>query len=279
MAGFLLLLAVVNIFIGVLNMIPLLPLDGGHAAIATYERIRSIGGRRYIADVSRSCRSPTRSFMVLVLVGVSSIYLDIVDPINLESEQPWTSASRPFPRRDDPADHGRHGARRRRRPDHGAVDDDHQDGRRRGHAPADLRARRRRVRHRALHLQRDRGGRGPGPDRAPLARADHRRHPPPVPAWPWPRSRPACTACASTPATSASPSTSRSWPQECKDRGIPIRIGVNGGSLDPTLYEKYGGRVTPGGDGRVRRAGAAPTSTRSASTTSRSRSRRRTCRS
>jgi (E)-4-hydroxy-3-methylbut-2-enyl-diphosphate synthase len=33
--------------------------------------------------------------------------------------------------------------------------------------------------------------------------------------------------------------------QECKDRGIPIRIGVNGGSLDPALYEKHGGRVTP----------------------------------
>ena len=32
--------------------------------------------------------------------------------------------------------------------------------------------------------------------------------------------------------------------QECKDRGVPIRIGVNGGSLDPDLYEKYGGVVT-----------------------------------
>ena len=28
---------------------------------------------------------------------------------------------------------------------------------------------------------------------------------------------------------------------EAKDRGVPIRIGVNGGSLDPALYEKYGG--------------------------------------
>ena len=28
---------------------------------------------------------------------------------------------------------------------------------------------------------------------------------------------------------------------EAKDRGIPIRIGVNGGSLDPALYEKWGG--------------------------------------
>ena len=32
--------------------------------------------------------------------------------------------------------------------------------------------------------------------------------------------------------------------QECKDRGVPVRIGVNGGSLDPKLYEKHGG-VTP----------------------------------
>jgi (E)-4-hydroxy-3-methylbut-2-enyl-diphosphate synthase len=32
---------------------------------------------------------------------------------------------------------------------------------------------------------------------------------------------------------------------EARDRGVPIRIGVNGGSLDPDLYEKYGGRVTP----------------------------------
>lgn len=33
--------------------------------------------------------------------------------------------------------------------------------------------------------------------------------------------------------------------RESKDRGVPIRIGVNGGSLDPRLYDKYGGRVTP----------------------------------
>lgn len=28
---------------------------------------------------------------------------------------------------------------------------------------------------------------------------------------------------------------------EARDRNLPIRIGVNGGSLDPLLYEKYGG--------------------------------------
>ncbi len=32
---------------------------------------------------------------------------------------------------------------------------------------------------------------------------------------------------------------------EAKDRNVPIRIGVNGGSLDPDMYEKYGGKVTP----------------------------------
>ena len=32
---------------------------------------------------------------------------------------------------------------------------------------------------------------------------------------------------------------------EAKDRGIPIRIGVNGGSLHPDLYAKYGDKVTP----------------------------------
>ncbi len=33
--------------------------------------------------------------------------------------------------------------------------------------------------------------------------------------------------------------------EECRDRNVPIRIGVNGGSLDPELYEKHGGKVTP----------------------------------
>jgi (E)-4-hydroxy-3-methylbut-2-enyl-diphosphate synthase len=33
--------------------------------------------------------------------------------------------------------------------------------------------------------------------------------------------------------------------QEAKDRGVPIRIGVNGGSLDPALYRKHGDKVTP----------------------------------
>jgi (E)-4-hydroxy-3-methylbut-2-enyl-diphosphate synthase len=33
--------------------------------------------------------------------------------------------------------------------------------------------------------------------------------------------------------------------KEAKDRNVPIRIGVNGGSLHPDLYRKYGDTVTP----------------------------------
>ena len=57
---------------------------------------------------------------------------------------------------------------------------------------------------------------------------------------------------------------------EARDRGLPIRIGVNGGSLDPSLYEKYGGGHRPR-RWSSRRSRRSPTSTRSASTRSRSR--------
>src|SRR3954454_25384621 len=37
----------------------------------------------------------------------------------------------------------------------------------------------------------------------------------------------------------------RAVASEARDRGVSIRIGVNGGSLDPALYQRHGGRVTP----------------------------------
>src|SRR5205085_4401887 len=45
------LLVVLNMFVAVLNLVPLLPFDGGHIAVATYERLRSRAGKRYHADV------------------------------------------------------------------------------------------------------------------------------------------------------------------------------------------------------------------------------------
>jgi membrane-associated protease RseP (regulator of RpoE activity) len=75
------LLVLLNIFIGVFNLVPLLPLDGGHVAIATYERIRSRAGRRYQADVGKMMPIAAAVILVLVLIGVTSIYLDIVRPV------------------------------------------------------------------------------------------------------------------------------------------------------------------------------------------------------
>src|SRR5205807_9443002 len=77
----LVLLVAVNIFIGILNMFPLLPLDGGHVAIATYERIRSRKGRPYHADVAKLLPLTAAVVSVLVLFGGMLIYLDIVRPI------------------------------------------------------------------------------------------------------------------------------------------------------------------------------------------------------
>jgi membrane-associated protease RseP (regulator of RpoE activity) len=79
--GIFFLLAVLNVFIGVFNMFPLLPLDGGHAAIATYERIRERDGRRYYADVSKMMPFAMAVMTVLLFLFASGLYLDITDPI------------------------------------------------------------------------------------------------------------------------------------------------------------------------------------------------------
>ncbi len=166
----------------------------------------------------------------------------------------------------DPPDHGRRRAGGWWCARHGAVDDDHQDGRRRRHPAADLRAGRGRGRHRALHLQRARGRPRVWPGSCPGARCR---------SWPTStistggpsrRSRPACTACGSTRATSASPSTSRRWPSEAKDRGVPIRIGVNGGILAPRPLREVRRPGDPRGHGRVGACRRSPTSRRSTST-------------
>ncbi len=83
MAQVLLLLAIVNLSIGIINLLPLLPFDGGHIAVAVYERIRSRRGRRHMADVSRLLPLTYAVVLVLGLIMVSSVYLDIVDPVGL----------------------------------------------------------------------------------------------------------------------------------------------------------------------------------------------------
>jgi membrane-associated protease RseP (regulator of RpoE activity) len=81
--GVLYILAALNVFIGVFNMFPLLPLDGGHAAIAIYERIREIGmnGKRYFTDVAKLMPFAMGVIVVLFFLFMSGLYLDITDPL------------------------------------------------------------------------------------------------------------------------------------------------------------------------------------------------------
>ncbi len=76
-------LAYINVFFGVLNLFPLLPFDGGHVVIATYERLRSFGGRRYQADVGKMLPAAYLFVFVLITVGLVALSRDIVDPLNL----------------------------------------------------------------------------------------------------------------------------------------------------------------------------------------------------
>lgn len=79
--GILIMLASVNVFVGVFNMLPLLPFDGGHAAIATYERFRSRHGRIYRADVGKMVPVATTVVALLAMLLFAGLYLDVTSPL------------------------------------------------------------------------------------------------------------------------------------------------------------------------------------------------------
>jgi membrane-associated protease RseP (regulator of RpoE activity) len=74
------LLILINIFVGIFNLVPLLPLDGGHVAIALYEKARSLGRRRpYHADVNKLAPLLYAVLAVLAFYAISSLFLDLRD--------------------------------------------------------------------------------------------------------------------------------------------------------------------------------------------------------
>ncbi len=81
MANLLYFLFFINVFIGVFNLVPLLPFDGGHVVIATYEKLRSRRGVQYQADVRKLLPLTYAVVTVLALVFVSSAFLDITQPL------------------------------------------------------------------------------------------------------------------------------------------------------------------------------------------------------
>ena len=82
LGGLLLTLAGVNVFVGLLNMFPVLPFDGGHAAIATYERLRSRRGRPpYRADITKMIPVAMTTIALLAVLFLTAFYLDYAKPL------------------------------------------------------------------------------------------------------------------------------------------------------------------------------------------------------
>ncbi|MGH8900309.1 MAG: M50 family metallopeptidase [Egibacteraceae bacterium] len=82
------LLAQVNIVLGVLNMLPLPPLDGGHLAVLgveeTVNRVRRLRGRSATWRLDPSVLTPLALAVILffVVVSFTALYADITKPVS-----------------------------------------------------------------------------------------------------------------------------------------------------------------------------------------------------
>jgi len=83
LAGLVDFMILLNITVGLFNLLPLPPFDGGHVVVATYERLRSRRGRRYFADASKLMPITIAVIAVFVTLGLLALLRDILDPINL----------------------------------------------------------------------------------------------------------------------------------------------------------------------------------------------------
>ena len=77
-------LAILNISIGLINLLPLPPLDGGHVAVAVYERLRSFGGRRHQVDYAKVLPVAYGALVLLLAIGLLAVFRDIADPLNVQ---------------------------------------------------------------------------------------------------------------------------------------------------------------------------------------------------
>ena len=85
----LLIMASLNIFVGAFNLLPLLPLDGGHIAVVIYERVRSWFARLRkrpnpgLVDMTKLVPLSMGVFAILVFFGLILIVADLVNPVTL----------------------------------------------------------------------------------------------------------------------------------------------------------------------------------------------------
>jgi membrane-associated protease RseP (regulator of RpoE activity) len=86
---FILLIASLNIFVGLFNLLPLLPLDGGHMAVAMADEIRAffarLRGKPRPAGIDVNVLTPITMgvFAVLAVLTVVLLIADIFNPVSL----------------------------------------------------------------------------------------------------------------------------------------------------------------------------------------------------
>ena len=88
-ATFILIIASLNIFVGLFNLLPILPLDGGHMAVAIADEIRAfiarLRGRARPAAIDVTTLTPITMVVFAILAALTLLLLvaDIVNPVIL----------------------------------------------------------------------------------------------------------------------------------------------------------------------------------------------------
>lgn len=89
LATFIVIIASLNIFVGIFNLLPILPLDGGHMAVAIADEIRAffarLRGRVRPPAIDVTVLTPITMVVFVLLVGLTLVLLvaDIVNPLDL----------------------------------------------------------------------------------------------------------------------------------------------------------------------------------------------------
>jgi membrane-associated protease RseP (regulator of RpoE activity) len=89
LATFVLIVASLNIFVGVFNLLPILPLDGGHMAVAIADAIRAfiarLRGRPRPAPIDVTVLTPITMVVFVVLATLTLLLLvaDVINPVTL----------------------------------------------------------------------------------------------------------------------------------------------------------------------------------------------------
>ncbi len=77
LAEVLYLLALITLFVGIFNLLPIPPLDGSHISVALYEKARSRRGRVHHADGNKLMPLLYAGLLVILLIGLSALFLDL----------------------------------------------------------------------------------------------------------------------------------------------------------------------------------------------------------